>query len=918
MGRLMRFDRWFADAAQAVDLEPREVEKPHGWLVAPAPAHWTDVRVEAWLDWAERLPTDAPGELNAPCLQGEPGPALNGAFDLFAGRLAHWGWALGLFDRDIDAANFRDDLVATLILGMAAPGLERARGHRVSPFTGETVRKPATVADLSTADGRARLDAHLAASRAAALSANALYHLDGRLQAVSHAVSRCEGDRRACSDPSANPALARAARAARAAGASDASILDAITLGAQGLTPSRPEPSIPAANLLAVATNWEIGIAARAAWEDGALLTAPDTRCAQQLARLAAAPRCALDINAFIEDGQLNAPSLSAAVRLWTVALEIMLAAGFAETPEQASIRHHDRPLLLTLAGLAEWCVSRGLSVTDISALRASAIASAAATAASAELGAFAGPAPAAASEATLAALRLNALAGFSEGVGAPEACSIFREIAAKDLRNTSAFGFFSDPDISLRLGGRSLGAEPWSGPVGQSESADGLTLPTLKAEALDAADRLGLSGADLRAAALGTRSFETGPINRSTLHARGFSEHEMGRAEAALFTARRLTDAFAPKTVGEGFVQDVLGVSPDRLEDPALNVLELAGFSADEIAESERIILGGGELHTLSPLFAPPTPESRIAAAAAFAPLTLAPSVLTLPLSAEAAVNDIEILLEQAFAAGIEGVRILRASPATSLNLPAEAEPRAFNQTQSPAAQPSEKPTERVVERIIERDRTRRRLPDRRKGYIQKAAVGGHKVYIHTGEYDDGELGEIFIDMHKEGAAFRSVMNNFAIAISIGLQYGVPLEEFVDAFVFTRFEPAGPVTGNDSIRSATSILDYVFRELGISYLDRHDLANADPDALHADGLGGGAADELESLPAAKFISKGFSRGATPDNLLFLPTARKPEGRDPGNDASFDVCPNCGDISMVPKGGGMMCVTCGAAQESRG
>src|SRR5262249_50703034 len=142
-------------------------------------------------------------------------------------------------------------------------------------------------------------------------------------------------------------------------------------------------------------------------------------------------------------------------------------------------------------------------------------------------------------------------------------------------------------------------------------------------------------------------------------------------------------------------------------------------------------------------------------------------------------------------------------------------------------APAPAPKPQERVVERVVERERTRRRLPDRRKGYIQKAAVGGHKVYLHTGEYEEGTLGELFIDMHKEGAAFPSLMNNSAIAFSIGLQYGVPLDEFVDAFVYTRFEPAGRVAGNDSIRSATSILDYIFRELGVSYLDRSDLANA-------------------------------------------------------------------------------------------
>ena len=106
---------------------------------------------------------------------------------------------------------------------------------------------------------------------------------------------------------------------------------------------------------------------------------------------------------------------------------------------------------------------------------------------------------------------------------------------------------------------------------------------------------------------------------------------------------------------------------------------------------------------------------------------------------------------------------------------------------------------------------------------------MGGHKVYLHTGEYEDGRLGEIFIDMHKEGAAFRSLMNNFAIAISVGLQYGVPLEEFVEAFTFTRFEPAGVVIGNDSIKSATSVLDYIFRELGVSYLGRTDLAHVVP-----------------------------------------------------------------------------------------
>ena len=160
------------------------------------------------------------------------------------------------------------------------------------------------------------------------------------------------------------------------------------------------------------------------------------------------------------------------------------------------------------------------------------------------------------------------------------------------------------------------------------------------------------------------------------------------------------------------------------------------------------------------------------------------------------------------------------------------------------------------MVERV-ERTREREKLPDRRKGYTQKAVVGGHKVYLRTGEYQDGRLGEIFIDMHKEGAAFRSLMNNFAIAISLGLQYGVPLEEYVEAFTFTRFEPAGFVQGNDAIKNATSILDYIFRELAISYLGRNDLAHVAPEEIGNTVLGGGVDQDRapgERRPAAATV----------------------------------------------------------------
>src|ERR1700686_1563873 len=174
----------------------------------------------------------------------------------------------------------------------------------------------------------------------------------------------------------------------------------------------------------------------------------------------------------------------------------------------------------------------------------------------------------------------------------------------------------------------------------------------------------------------------------------------------------------------------------------------------------------------------------------------------------------------------------------------------------------------ERIVEKVVERItviRERERMPDRRKGYTQKAVVGGHKVYLRTGEYDDGRLGEIFIDMHKEGAALRSLLNNFAIAVSLGLQYGVPLDEYVDAFPFPRFEPSGPVQGNDSIKFATSILDYVFRELAVSYMERFDLAHVEPHDLGFDALGKGV-EEGRPATEGRYVSKGLT-GSLPDRL---------------------------------------------------
>ena len=165
--------------------------------------------------------------------------------------------------------------------------------------------------------------------------------------------------------------------------------------------------------------------------------------------------------------------------------------------------------------------------------------------------------------------------------------------------------------------------------------------------------------------------------------------------------------------------------------------------------------------------------------------------------------------------------------------------------------------------------------MPDRRKGYIQKATIGDHKIYLHTGEYDDGKVGEIFIDTNKEGELVKALMNNFAIAISLGLQYGVPLDEFVDAFIETKFEPSGEIKGNDRILNASSILDYIFRELAISYLGREDLAHTPSISRSTNDRVATEDEEDTFIKLVKDItSKGFVRNNYKDKLVDLSNVR--------------------------------------------
>jgi ribonucleoside-diphosphate reductase alpha chain len=231
-------------------------------------------------------------------------------------------------------------------------------------------------------------------------------------------------------------------------------------------------------------------------------------------------------------------------------------------------------------------------------------------------------------------------------------------------------------------------------------------------------------------------------------------------------------------------------------------------------------------------------------------------------------------------------------------------------------------KVAERIIHRYIAK---RRRLPDRRTGYTQKVKINGQSVYVRTGEYDNGQIGEVFIDMHKEGAAFRSLLNCFAISISLGLQHGVPLEEFVDAFVFTRFEPSGVLTGHSRIKMATSVIDYIFRELAVSYLGRNDLAHVDETDIiknkehrsmsEPDFVGEEIISEVfvepdttRRKPIMVDTSNGNGKNEMDKKLMQHQTVMKARERG----YTGDICPECQSMTMVRNGTCLKCNTCGA------
>ncbi len=497
------------------------------------------------------------------------------------------------------------------------------------------------------------------------------------------------------------------------------------------------------------------------------------------------------------------------------------------------------------------------------------------------------------------------------------------------------------------------------------------------------ALEKLGYGSAQIEeiiAYAVGHGSLGQAPaINHTSLIGHGFGQAELEKIEGALKSAFDIRFVFNQWTLGEEFCTQTLGIPAAKLNDPTFDLLRHLGFSKKDIDAANDHVCGTMTLEGAPFLkdehlsvFDCANPcgkkgkrflsvDSHIYMMAAAQSFISGAISKTINMPNDATIEDCQKAYELSWSLGIKANALYRDGSKLSQPLAAalvedDEEAQEILESGTPhekSAVLAEKIVEKIIIKEVLKEHERTKMPQRRRGYTQKAIVGGHKVYLRTGEYENGNLGEIFIDMHKEGAGFRAMMNNFAIAVSVGLQYGVPLEEFVDAFTFTKFEPAGMVQGNDSIKTATSILDYIFRELAVSYLDRTDLAHVKPEGVSFDELGRGEEEgvsnftELQGTRASsqvdvlkKVVSTGYLRNRAPQGLMVLDGGMNPVAalntlvpevadtavaeavtattasltlRDKAKMQGYegDPCGECGNYTLVRNGTCMKCNTCG-------
>lgn len=436
--------------------------------------------------------------------------------------------------------------------------------------------------------------------------------------------------------------------------------------------------------------------------------------------------------------------------------------------------------------------------------------------------------------------------------------------------------------------------------------------------------------------------------VSMEALQTKKFTSDVLKKVEDALVSAFDIKFVFNKWSLGEDFCQNTLGFSAEQLDDPSLDMLSALGFTKSDIEAANTFCCGAmtveGAPHLRPehlPIFDCANPcgrtgkrflsiNSHIHMMAAVQPFISGAISKTINMPNQATIADCSEAYLLSWRLGLKANALYRDGSKLSQPLNAtlfeqeEIEPLMEMSSTAKAQIVAERVVEKIIEKVVPTSH-RRKLPARRHGYTQKANVGGHKIYIRTGEYEDGTLGEIFVDMHKEGAAFRSLMHNFAMAISIGLQYGVPLEEYVEAFTFTRFEPSGVVSGHERIKIATSILDYIFRELAVSYLGRNDLAHVEIEDLRPDTIGETrdyptlleeenpsiAEDETTSLvPSNVYLLTGTGgrTSTVVTGSTRMTSARK--ARLQGFEG--DACGECGNFTLVRNGTCLKCNTCGS------
>jgi ribonucleoside-diphosphate reductase alpha chain len=642
------------------------------------------------------------------------------------------------------------------------------------------------------------------------------------------------------------------------------------------------------------------------------------------------------------QDGSFDIAAYEHTTRLWTVVLEISVMMAQFPSRAIAELSYKYRTLGLGYANIGGLLMTAGIPYDSAEgraicgALTAIMTGVAYATSAemAGELGAFPGYKPN--REAMLRVIRNHRRAARGETQGYEQLsvnpvpliaseCPMpgLMEHAAKawDLalalgekhgyRNAQATVVAPTGTIGLVMDCDTTGIEPDFALVKFKKLAGGGYFKIINRAVPEALRTLGYSEsqiAEIEAYAVGHGNINNAPgVNPATLRAKGFGDAEIAKLNGAMESAFDIKFVFNKWTLGEEFCKSTLGLTDEQMNDFAFDMLKTIGFSKADVEAANVHVCGAmtleGAPHLKTahyPVFDCANPcgkigkrylsvDSHIRMMAAAQPFISGAISKTINMPNEATVEDCKQSYMLSWKLGLKANALYRDGSKLSQPLNAslvEDDEAEDDQVEAllnaPAAAQAVQITERIIERVIERvSREREKLPTRRKGYTQKAIVGGHKVYLRTGEYDDGRLGEIFIDMHKEGAAFRAMMNNFAIAISLGTQYGVPLEEYVEAFTFTRFEPAGMVQGNDAIKNATSILDYVFRELAISYLSRHDLGHVDTSDFSNTSLGKGVSEGNSSV-----VSKGLTRGAKLAVVSGRDSGKEPAGKAGGAPAT--------------------------------